>query len=142
MLLIFILIKFCKIFCCLRLHITHGCWAIDQLVFSIGAIRGLTCSSKIPSKHWQVLFYQNDHRTFHLFILKTSVVWETVSDEYCLGMADSQVVSTKRLDVFCCCCCSLIRKNVFVYPFSVHNTYSKFWLALLKLLESALVVAS
>ena len=33
MLLIFILIKFCKIFCCLRLCINPGYSAIDQLVF-------------------------------------------------------------------------------------------------------------
>ena len=29
----FILIKFCKIFCCLRLYITPSYWTIDQLVF-------------------------------------------------------------------------------------------------------------
>ena len=46
MLLIFILIKVCKIFCCLRIYITPGYWAIDQLVFSIGAIPGLNRSSK------------------------------------------------------------------------------------------------
>ena len=27
----------------------------------------------------QFLFYQNDHETFHLFWLKTSFVWETIS---------------------------------------------------------------
>ena len=29
----FILIKFCKIFCCVSLYITPGYWAIDQLCF-------------------------------------------------------------------------------------------------------------
>ena len=50
MLLIFVLIKFCKIFCCLRLYITPGYWAIDQLVFSIAVIRGLTGSRNIRFK--------------------------------------------------------------------------------------------
>ena len=50
MLLIFILIKFCKIFCCLRLYITRGYRVIDQLVFSIAAIPGLTRSWKIKFK--------------------------------------------------------------------------------------------
>ena len=56
-LLIFIFIKFCKIFYFRGLYATPGYWAIDQLVFSIGAIRGLTRSSKIRSRQWQSLFY-------------------------------------------------------------------------------------
>ena len=49
-LLTFILITFCKIFCCLRLYITPGYWSIDQLVFSMGVIRYLTRSNQIRFK--------------------------------------------------------------------------------------------
>ena len=119
--------------------ITPCYWAIDQLVFSFGAMRSLTCSNKIKSRHSQVLFCQNDHRAFHLFALWKPAWFEKL---YQLCMADPQVASTKRLDVFWFCCCSLIRKNVFVRLLSVHKTYNKFLSDLIKQLESFLVVAS
>ena len=47
MLLIFILIKFCKIFCCLRLHITFDYWAIDKLVFLLVRYVALPARTKL-----------------------------------------------------------------------------------------------
>ena len=129
MLLVFILVTFCKMFCCLRLHILHitpSDWLIDQLAFFIGAIHW----RKIRSRHWQLLFYQNNHRIFYLFVLKTSLVWETVSVEYCYWFR--RFISWIHKEVRCFflflflfffICCSLISKNVFVCLFSGHKTY-------------------
>ena len=49
----FIVIKFCKIFCCLRQNQYHPQFLINWSIslFSIGAISGLTHTSKIRSRH-------------------------------------------------------------------------------------------
>ena len=57
-----------------------------------------------------------------------------------IGMVDSQVASAKRLDVFCCCYCSLISKNGLSVQCSWDLCLKKFWSALIRLLESVLLV--
>ena len=130
MLLIYIWLS--QIFSCLKLHIISGYWAIGQLVLSIGAIRRLTHSSnlyfiEITIEHFTYLHWKP---TWFKKLYQLGIV---------IGIADPQVASTERLDVFCRCCCSLMRKNIFVCVFSVHKTYNKVLLVLIRQLDSFLV---
>ena len=82
MLLIFILVKFSKIFCCLRLCVTPGYWAIDQLFFSIGAIVVSPARAKVNQDNVEFYFIKMTIEHFIYSYWKLSVVWETVSLEY------------------------------------------------------------
>ena len=111
MLLIFTLIKFCKIFCCLRLYITHGCWAIEKLVFySIGAIPP-PARVKLDQDIDKVYFIKKTIEYFICSYWKPEWFEKLYQSSIAIGMVNSQVASRKRLDVFCWCWRNLITKN-------------------------------
>ena len=136
------MIKFCKIFCCLRLLITPGYWAIDKLVFSIGPYLASPARAKWYQDIDKLYFIKMTIEHFICSSWKPAWFEKLYQLSIAIGSADLQVASTIRLDVFCSCCCSLTSKNVFVCLFSVHKTYKNFWLALVRLLESVLFVVS
>ena len=111
MLLLFILIRFCKRFCCLRLYISYCYWAIDQLVFTLA--RNLVSPTQAKLDQDIDKFYLIKMTITHFICSYWKPAWfeKLYQLSIAIVMGDSQVASTKRLHVFCRCCSSLSRKN-------------------------------
>ena len=119
MLLIFILIYFCEIFCCLRLHtknLINYFFPLAQYVTSLARAKLHEVIDKFYFVKTTIEHFicSNWKPTQKLIIWVLLLIWQ---------MADLQVASTKRLDFFCYCCYNLIRKNAFARLFSVYKTY-------------------
>ena len=143
MLLTFILIKFCKIFCFLRLYITLGYWAIDQLVlFPLVRYVASLARAKLDQGIDKFCFIKMTIEHFICLYWKPTWFEKLHLLSIAIGMVDPQVAFTKRLEAFCCWWCSLICKNGLSVQCLQDVYYSKSWLALIRLLESVWIVAT